>query len=49
MEKTLGINFWIFRISQVISVAIVPEAGHSMSWENPSALAVVLHKEFSEG
>ncbi|MEQ9943618.1 alpha/beta hydrolase [Pectobacterium aroidearum] len=32
-----------------ISVAIVPEAGHSMSWENPSALAVVLHKEFREG
>lgn len=32
-----------------ISVAIVPEAGHSMSWENPSALATVLHEEFSEG
>ncbi|WP_393970459.1 hypothetical protein [Kluyvera intermedia] len=32
-----------------ISVAIVPEAGHSMSWENPSALATVLHEELSEG
>ncbi|CNI32177.1 hypothetical protein [Yersinia pseudotuberculosis] len=32
-----------------ISVAIVPQAGHSMSWENPSALAAVLHKEFSQG
>lgn len=26
-----------------MSVVIVPEAGHSMSWENPSALAAVLH------
>lgn len=26
-----------------IPVAIVPDAGHSMSWENPSALAAVLH------
>lgn len=31
-----------------ISVAIVPQAGHSMSWENPSALAAALHKEFSQ-
>lgn len=30
-----------------ISVDTVPEAGHSMSWVNPSALAAVLHKEFS--
>ncbi|ELS7770495.1 alpha/beta hydrolase [Escherichia coli] len=29
-----------------ISVAIVPNAGHSMSWENPSALASILHTEF---
>lgn len=32
-----------------ISVAIVPDAGHSMSWENPSALDTVLHEVLSEG
>lgn len=31
-----------------ISVAIVPEAGHSMSWENPSALARELYVLLSE-
>lgn len=31
-----------------ISVVIIPEAGHSMSWENPSALAMALHTEFSQ-
>jgi len=29
-----------------VPVAIVPQAGHSMSWENPSALAEALNKAF---
>jgi len=32
-----------------IPVAVVPLAGHSMSWENPSALAEMLNKEFGQG
>ncbi|QHB32823.1 alpha/beta hydrolase [Yersinia canariae] len=31
-----------------IAIATVPHAGHSMSWENPSALATVLHHAFSQ-
>ncbi|MCS2148122.1 alpha/beta fold hydrolase [Scandinavium manionii] len=31
-----------------IPLHIVPEAGHSMSWENPSALAVVLGQVFAQ-
>ncbi|HAU4330956.1 alpha/beta hydrolase [Citrobacter freundii] len=30
-----------------LPVVIVPQAGHSMSWENPSALAKVLYEIFS--
>jgi len=32
-----------------IPVAVIPQAGHSMSWENPSALAEALNKAFSPG
>ncbi|MFS9381613.1 hypothetical protein QNN88_13085 [Citrobacter sp. ANG330] len=31
-----------------IPVAIVPDAGHSMFWENPAALATVLHDILSQ-
>ena len=45
-EQSLPDNDFQYVSNKGISVAIVPQAGHSMSWENPTALAGVLHKEF---
>lgn len=47
-EQSLPDSDFEYVSDQGISVATVPQAGHSMSWENPSALAVVLQEEFKD-
>ena len=47
-EQSLPDRDFEYVSHQGISVATVPQAGHSMSWENPSAFAVVLHKAFND-
>lgn len=48
-EQSLPDNDFQYVSQNDIPVAVVPQAGHSMSWENPSALAEALNKEFSQG
>lgn len=47
-EQSLPDNDFQYVCQNDIPVAVVPQAGHSMSWENPSALAEALNKEFSQ-
>ncbi|ABP59506.1 alpha/beta hydrolase [Enterobacter sp. 638] len=47
-EQSLPDNDFQYVSQNDIPVAVVPQAGHSMSWENPSALAGALNKEFSQ-
>ena len=47
-EQSLPDSDFQYVSQKGIAIAIVPQAGHSMSWENPSALAIALNHAFNQ-